>query len=142
MIPFGEFVNLYRYYCETYDCGSLDYEILYSVRDIRNAAAHNNCVIHKLTDKSGYYKNQVVKKVQDLVPDLRLGIIRDRLKNQSIQDFVSVLIALNVVVKSKEVKAGLYREFLALFDERMPREAHLYKSAPAIGQAYGFGQLT
>lgn len=138
VISFGEFVNFYRYYCETYNCGSLDYKILYSVRDIRNAAAHNNCIIHNLGDKSGYYKKEIVSKVQVLVPELRLGTIRDRLKNQSVQDFVSILIALDTVVISKEFKKKLLEEFAKLFNDRMLREAHLYKSAPAIGQTYEF----
>ncbi len=114
VISFGEFVNFYRFYCETYNCGSLDYKILYSVRDIRNAAAHNNCIIHNFLDKSGYYKKEVVSKVQVLVPGLRLGTIRDRLKNQSVQDFVSILIALDTVVMSKEFKKQLLSEFATL----------------------------
>lgn len=138
VISFGEFVNLYRYYCETYSCGSLDYEILYGVRDIRNAAAHNNCIIHNLRDKSGYYKNEVVTIVRALLPELRLRTIRDRLKNQSVQDFVSLLIGLDIVVMSNPFKTKLLEEFAILFTDRMTRKAYLYKSAPAISQTYEF----
>lgn len=141
VISFGEFVNFYRYYCKRYNCGSLNYEILYSVRDIRNAAADNNCIIHNLGDKSGYYKKEVVSKAQVLVPGLRVGTIRDRLKNQSVQDFVSILIALDTVVLSKEFKKNLLEEFAKLFNNRMLRETHLYKSAPAIGQTYEFCKM-
>ncbi|MDI9468757.1 MAG: Abi family protein [Bacillota bacterium] len=137
-ISFGEFVDFYRYYCETYNCGSLNYKILYSVRDIRNAAAHNNCIIHNLGDKRGYYKNEVVSKVQVLVPEMKLRTIRDRLKNRSVQDFVSILIALDIVVLSEEVKMKLLEDFDLLFNGRILREAHLYRSAPAIGQTYEF----
>ncbi len=138
VIPFGEFVNFYRYYCQKYACGPLQYEILYSVKDIRNAAAHNNCVIHKLTDKTGYYKKEVVDKLHEMMPNIKMRTIRDRLKNVFIQDFVSLLIALDVVVKSHDVKRHLINEFLDLFENRMLRDANLYRSSQAIKQTYAF----
>lgn len=138
VISFGEFVNFYRYYCQKYSCGPLDYKILYSVKNIRNAAAHNNCVIHKLTDKSGYYKREVVDKLHEMVPDIKRGTIQNRLKNVFVQDFVSLLIALDVLIKSRDVKGSLIDEFTILFENRMPREASLYKSSQAIKQTYYF----
>lgn len=138
VIPFGEFVNFYKYYCNEYSCGEFSYDLLYNVRNIRNASAHNNCVIHDLVNKSGYYKNELVDILDSLLHNTRRRTIQDRLKNNSVQDFISLLIAVNIVIKSEELKTYYLKSIKDLFDQRMIRNAYLYKSSPALNQMYDF----
>lgn len=138
VIPFGEFVNFYKYYCNEYSCGEFSSDLLYNVRNIRNASAHNNCVIHDLVNKNGYYKNELVNMLDSLLPNTRRRTIQDRLKNNSVQDFISLLIAVDIVIKSDELKSYYLKSIKKLFDGRMIRDAYLYKSSPALNQMYEF----
>lgn len=138
VIPFGEFVNFYKYYCNEYSCGEFSSDLLYNVRNIRNASAHNNCVIHDLVNKNGYYKDKLVDILASLLPNTRRRTIQDRLKNNSVQDFISLLIAVNMVIKSDDLKAYYLISIKDLFDGRMIRNASLYKSSPALNQMYDF----
>lgn len=138
VIPFGEFVNFYKYYCNEYSCGEFSSDLLYNVRNIRNASAHNNCVIHDLMNKNGYYKNELVTILDSLLPNTRRRTIQDRLKNNSVQDFISLLIAVDIVIKSNELKSHYLKSIKNLFDGRMIRDAYLYKSSPALNQMYDF----
>ena len=138
VIPFGEFVNFYKYYCNEYSCGEFSSDLLYNVRNIRNASAHNNCVIHDLVNKNGYYKDELVDILASLLPNTRRRTIQDRLKNNSVQDFISLLIAVNMVIKSDDLKAYYLISIKDLFDGRMIRNASLYKSSPALNQMYDF----
>ncbi len=138
VIPFGEFVNFYRFYSNLTGYSELEPSIMYGVRNIRNAAAHNNCVIHSLKDKSGYYNNDLVNEVENILSSIKRRTIQDRLKNESVQDFVSLLIASNKVHMSKELKVYSINGIKDLYINRMVREKSLYKSAPSLNQMYEF----
>lgn len=138
VIPFGEFVNFYKYYCNECFYGEFSSDLLYNVRNIRNASAHNNCVIHDLANKNGFYKYELVDILDSLLPNIKRRTIQDRLKNNSVQDFISLLIAVDRVIKSDELKDYYLNNIKNLFDGRMVRDAHLYKSSPALNQMYEF----
>lgn len=138
VIPFGEFVNFYKYYCKEYSCGEFSSDLLYKIRDIRNASAHNNCVIHDLVNKNGFYEKELVNILSSLLPNTRRRTIQNRLKNNSVQDFISLLIAVNLVIKSQELKTYYLKSIKELFDCRIIKYTYLYKSSPALNQMYKF----
>ena len=138
VIPFGEFVNFYKYYCNAYSCGEFSSDLLYNVRNIRNASAHNNCVIHDLVNKSGYYKSELVDILDSILPQIKRRTIQDRLKNNSVQDFITLLIAVDTIIKSQDLKKYYLKNIKELFYGRMVRDAYLYKSSPALNQMYFF----
>ncbi len=138
VIPFGEFVNFYKYYYKKYPYGGFSSDLLYNVRDIRNASAHNNCIIHDLINKNGYYKSELVNILDSLLPNTRRRTIQNRLKNNSVQDFIALLIAVEKVIKSEELKSYYLKSIKELFDVRMIRDSYLYKSSPALNQMYEF----
>nr|WP_246818920.1 Abi family protein [Aerococcus sp. HMSC062A02] len=141
VISFGAFVNFYRYYCQKYSCGEFEYELLYKVKNIRNAAAHNNCVIHDLVNKRGYFHENLADRLENLLDDIKRKTIQNRLKNNSVQDFIALLIAVDVVIKSNDLKRHLLEEIKELFDGRMVRDAYLYKSSPSLCQMYDFCKI-
>ncbi len=138
VIPFGEFVNFYKYYCDEHSCGEFSSDLLYNVKSIRNASAHNNCVIHDLVNKNGYYKIELVDILDPILPDTKRRTIQDRLKNNSVQDFISLLIAVNTILKSDELKTDHLKSIRNLFYGRMIRNSTLYKSSTALNQMYEF----
>ncbi|RIY27655.1 CAAX protease, partial [Bifidobacteriaceae bacterium WP022] len=80
VIPFGEFVNFYKYYCSKYEYNEFNCTLLDSIRNIRNAAAHSNCIIHDLTNKDGFYNSYLASRLVELLPDIRKRTIQNRLK--------------------------------------------------------------
>lgn len=109
-----------------------------SIKNIRNAAAHSNCVIHDLTNKDGFYNSCLVSRVVELLPDVRKRTIQNRLKNNCVQDFISLLIAVDDVIKSEDLKNHYLREIKELFDGRMIINKDLYKSSTSLQQMYAF----
>lgn len=76
--------------------------------------------------------------LDNLLPNVQNRTIRDRLKNNSVQDFISLLIAIDMVIKSKELKTFYLKGINELFEGRMVRDAYLYKASPALNQMYAF----
>lgn len=138
VIPFGEFVNFYKFYCENYDYNGLDPSILYCIRNIRNSAAHNNCIIHDLVNKEGYYNIDIVNIISKKLTNTKKKTIQNRLKNNSIQDFVAVITSIETVINSEELKIDLFNRLKILFNDRIPRCSEIYKSSPALNQMYKF----
>lgn len=138
VIPFGKFVNFYTYYYSKYSRCEITSNLLYSVRNIRNAAAHNNCIIHDLRNKNGYYNKQLVDLLVPLLSTTKKRTIQNRLKNNSVQDFISVLLVSNLAIKSQELKTRQLKRIKRLFEGRMIESAYLYKSSPSLIQMYDF----
>ena len=138
VIPFGEFVNFYKYYCSKYEYNEFNCTLLDSIRNIRNAAAHSNCVIHDLTNKDGFYNSYLASRLVELLPDIRKRTIQNRLKNNCVQDFISLLIAVDDVIKSEDLKNHCLQEIKELFDGRMISNRDLYKSSTSVQQMYAF----
>lgn len=138
VIPFGEFVNFYKYYCNINSFCDFEPGLLYNVKNVRNAAAHNNCVIYDLYDRTGYYNSNLAKKLEDILIDTRRATIQNRLRNKSVQDFASLLIAVEELIKSDELRYKNLEEIKKLFDERMIKNNYLYRSSPVIKQTYRF----
>ncbi len=138
VIPLGEFVNFYQYYCDHYGYDGFNKDLLYKVKNIRNAAAHNNCVIHDLMNRQGYYDANLVRLLSSFLPEMKPKTIQNRLKNHSVQDFASLLCAIHFVIQSDALKRNHWKSARVLFDGRMVKNKDLYKSSPALIQAYHF----
>ena len=138
VIPFGEFVNFYKYYCNINSFCDFESGLLYNVKNIRNAAAHNNCVIYDLYDRTGYYNSNLAKKLEDILIDTKRRTIQNRLRNKSVQDFASLLIAVEELIKSDELRYKNIESIKKLFDGRIIKNSNLYRSSPVIKQTYRF----
>ena len=52
LISFGDLLHLCRFYEKTYKCSLIpDNKFMNTIRDLRNASAHSNCLINKMTAK-------------------------------------------------------------------------------------------
>ena len=66
LISFGDLVKLYEYYIERYPGRLKDSELLYSIRDLRNATAHSNCLINKLQKGTNKPSVKIIKFVSNI----------------------------------------------------------------------------
>ena len=63
LISFGDMIKLYEFYNEVYPGRMKDGELLYAIRDLRNASAHSNCLINKLQKGKNKPSVKIVKYV-------------------------------------------------------------------------------
>ena len=102
LFSFGNFMELYELYYQMYP--SFNYsDYLKSIKFIRNAAAHNNCILSTLRKPNSLKKFSKTKKLANIlgkIPEFRELDNRDAMmKNPVIHDFVTLLFVYNDVMK-------------------------------------------
>lgn len=147
LLSFGNFMELYELYYQTYP--SFNYsDYLKSIKFIRNAAAHNNCILSTLRKPNSLKKFSKTKKLANIlgkIPEFRELNSRDAMmRNPVIHDFVTLLFVYNDVMKvsaTKNVRNKKMEEICHLFcdeDGRIRKNATYFEKNPYIIEAYSF----
>ncbi|WP_350342361.1 Abi family protein [Proteinivorax tanatarense] len=137
-LSFGDFTKLYRIYYQKYPTkGSME-RFLWSVRYIRNASAHNSCLLNSL--KVPYSKtirpNQQITKFLSEIGISRKSR-RNKMVNPVIHDFVVSLYVFNSVA-SESVKENTMRELKELMDDRVTYKKEYFEKNQFIKSYYNF----
>ncbi len=142
VISFGDFASLYYFYYKKYpDKKSLS-NLVFPIKCIRNAAAHNNCLLNSLrrpymiTRTSKDLGNHVAK-IGNIPKPLR----RKMLRNPIIHDFVCTLFVYNQIVTSKMMKKHCIYELDELIGKRFVRNADYFKNNMEIKESFRFVKL-
>lgn len=147
LLSFGNFMELYELYYQMYP--SYNYsDYLKSIKFIRNAAAHNNCILSTLRRPNSLKKFSKTKKLTNIlgkIPEFRELDNRDAMmKNPVIHDFVTLLFVYNDVMKVSATKNARNRkmeEICHLFcDEagRIKKNKAYFEKNPYIKETYLF----
>ena len=140
VMSFGDFMNLYKLYYTKYPSKNDMSLFLWSVRSLRNAAAHNNCLLNGLKRSEG------VKIKPNLVVLNRVskisGIGRESRKAKMtipvIHDFVVTLHLFNQVISSEKVKIVSMKELKELVDGRFSKNGRYFWRNVNIRSSYDF----
>ena len=133
IISFGDFVKLFNFYYDTQSPINIS---LNPVKSLRNACAHNNCLINNLRSgqtRPGHVVNNFVSKVPGISRDVR----RKYLSVRPIFEFVTLLMVYDKVVSST-IKTYRYNELKKLVDERLPKHAKYYENQQLLKSSYDF----
>ena len=139
LLSFGPFVDLYSlfYSRNKFDNTGVDY--LYSVRMIRNAAAHNNCLLNQMRapfsrpiNPSYELRNQINR-----MTSARPNRVKEHLQHPTIHDFLALIILYDKMVPEPTRSKGL-QEVKALFDVRMVRNKDYYQKQQGLIASYKF----
>lgn len=140
VLSFGDFTKLYKMYYEKYETkGSME-KYLWSVNFLRNAAAHNNCLLNSLRTP---YSKEITpnKNVMNFLSKIE-GISREargsKMKNPVIHDFVVTLFVFYNVVTSKGIKIHTIEELKDLVDNRMLKRREFFEDNQLIVSNYTF----
>lgn len=107
VISFGEFIDLYQRYYLSYPSKNDDFSsYLWSIKFLRNAAAHNSCLLNSL--KAPYHvtihKNKEmqfeVSKIKAISPNAR----EKWLNNPVIHDFIILVFVFVKLIKDRRIK--------------------------------------
>lgn len=115
-----------------------NFYLFLSIKRLRNAAAHNNCIINDLNNKSKLiYKNvddRIIKDLHSL--DFKKNTIRNKLSNERVAEIVSCLYAHKDVVTSSGINRHLAIE-LHEFTNRLFQH-HDYQENELIRSTFEF----
>ena len=134
IISFGAFIKLYDFY---YGGSSpINVSLINPIKNLRNACAHNNCIINNL--RSGNTK--VGHVISDFVSQID-GISRDsRKKHLSVRpifEFIDLIMVYDKFV-SAEVKNHRYTELKDLVNVRITKHSDYYKDQQLLSSCYKF----
>ncbi|KYM64583.1 Abi-like protein [Fusobacterium necrophorum subsp. funduliforme] len=136
VISFGDTIKLYEFYCRKY--GTLqNWKLLYPVRDIRNAAAHSNCLIYNL-EKNGIKTSPKIINYVKSIPTIGEDMRKNKLSNKLFSDFTTLIYVYEKFVTSEGLKKKRGKELKEFFDKRMLKNKNFFKQNHLICSAYKF----
>lgn len=140
-LSFGEFIDLYQLYYITYPSKDENYSnLLWSVKFLRNASAHNNCLLNSL--KFPYHitihKTKEILFEISKIKTISANSKEKWMRNPVIHDFVVLVFVFLRIVKSKGIKLSTISKLLWLFNERMPRNKSYFEKNNVIIECYKF----
>jgi len=134
VIDFGTFERFYKFYNNNYRISNNTTNYLWNVRQIRNACAHNDCLLvsmNRFDDRSLKNRRTVKNKPQDHIIYLRkivdlLPREEAILKTFLMKDISIVLIVFFEVVKSKQLKKHQFKELKYWIDGRFKEHQNYF----------------
>lgn len=146
LLSFGDFIKLYTFYYEKYDRFPDYSRYLGSIKYLRNASAHSNCLIHSLKKQPGFSKTKQVMHALSRASD-KLINARTREHKMSvpvIHDFVTLLLVYCDLLdtphnkKMRERRLEEIRRFFLEEDGRIRSKACYFRNNPVLSEAYLF----
>lgn len=140
ILSFGDFIDLYQLYYSKYKKKKEYSSFLWSVKFLRNASAHNNCIINSL--KAPYQVS--LRKNRDIlyqVSTIKTISQKSRdtwMKNPVVHDFIVLIYVYLNVIKSDGIKKKGIQDLKWLFDERMVRHKDYFEKNNNIVESYRF----
>ena len=120
IITFGELINFFDFYTNTYNLEDKKYIfILREVNKLRNAVAHNSCVLSELDKKDNPYRPDTL--ITNYLKDCGVGKEKrkTKLSNSRIRQITYTLYLFNIIVSSEGVKSNVNHDITKLFYERI-----------------------
>lgn len=153
VLSFSETLRLYSYYfSKNPEYGDRVKNDLESVRFLRNAAAHNNCLLNSLrrsysTKGKNFSRSiydsiclsgiiQTEQKETDDEHRLTTSKIKKWMENRVVNDFITMIVVYNRCVTSEGVRTHRMQQLQELFSHRMLEHKELFKSQRSIVAAY------
>ena len=138
-MSFGDFIDLYQLYYSKYPSKNYG-SYLWSIKFLRNAAAHNNCLLNTL--RRPY--NVTIHKTKEIMTQLaKIKSISSNVRskwmsNPVVHDFVVLVYVYYDLIESKGIREHGKKELQQLFDERMLFHKDYFIGNDTIREAYRF----
>ena len=149
VLTFGEFIDFYTFYYDQYPEQQRNSYVYYlgNIRFLRNAAAHNACMLAKLRSKRKFDKTvkvmNALSKIHVITGSKEYDYKR-RMENHVVHDFVTLLCVYHDLLDTGANRSMLSREIdeiKGLFDPktgRMCRHKELFAGDNVIEKDYRF----
>ena len=143
IISFGDLLRFIEYVSQKIGWNlPVDIKTLDRVRQIRNAAAHNNCIINDLTPtfKIGtknpdchepVYITQFVRNAK-----VNKHTMQKKLSNRRFSQIIHLFYAYNIIVTSENSRKQRFNDLKDLVNNRMPENDNFFTSNPLLISTY------
>lgn len=139
VVSFGSFLYFYKFCAQRFNDREMlnEFYIFQAVKSLRNACAHNNCVLNDLSagDPIHEPRNAVMRELSN-ISRIGSGQRKNKMSNDRIQQIVTTLYA-HKELASKGVSEHRARS-LALFVERMNEHIDYYRGNPQVLTGFEF----
>ncbi len=136
LLSFGDFIYLYRYYYGAEKELTITPALLNLVKSLRNAAAHNNCIISNLRHGASAPPREIRDAVKK-IPSITTSQRQKKLSCRPMLEFVSLLYVYSQIVDGK-VRIHRVEELKDLFFDRIPQKKTYFKNNDLILSNYRF----
>lgn len=140
VLSFGDFIKLYELYYKKYPSLNSVEKYLWSVKMLRNAAAHNNCLLNSLRNpytikfKPNLQVNHFISSIKGISPTQR----KKKMNNPVIHDLVVLIYVFNNSVVSKDIIKYTMRELKEFLDIRAVKNKSYFEKNEIIKSTYNF----
>lgn len=140
LISFGDLTYLTAFYDEMYSDPIVNNKFMNTVRDMRNAAAHSNCLINKLFEplNPGQQIDSTISNYIKSIPGISGPTRAKNLNYRVVYSFITLLYIYNTVIPAGTAKLKRNAEIKDLFDNRMIAHKDYFKSNTKIKGVYNF----
>lgn len=140
IITFGELVNFYDYFTKEYSLID-ENKYVYILRDIvklRNAVAHNTCVLSELNRKDNNYPASY--KIINYLKECNIGkdSRNNKLSNSRVRQITYTLYMFNEIVTSDGVKENVKKQINELFFNRIIYNKEYYNNNELLKSTYKY----
>lgn len=139
VISFGSFLYFYRFCANRFDDREMlkEFYILQAVKSLRNACAHNSCILNKLrADRPQFKPSYVVTRELSTIAGIGLDQRKSKMSNDRIQQIVTTLYA-HRELASQGVSEHRAKS-LAVFVQRMNRHVDYYRGNLQVSTGFDF----
>lgn len=136
LLTFGDFIRFYDFYSSSRNFPKLSMSVINLVKHLRNAVAHNNCILADLacgTSKAPREISQEISKINAINANQR----RKKLSCRPMLEFICLLYVYKIVV-SEKVKSHRIKELEDFFFHRMTEKKYFFRNNELIKSNYDF----
>lgn len=144
VLSFGHFAMLYSWFYSKHPSKDSMSNMLLPIKSLRNAAAHNNCLINKMGPpyKVDITPNMAVNTYVSRIPGISPKTRQKKMANPAVHDFIVLLYTFEAVVTSKKAKEMTYNELKNIFEDRILRHSEYYTDNAILVSSYEFVKKT
>lgn len=151
VLSFGDFIKLYELYYSLYpeQVNEVISDLIWPLKFIRNASAHNNCLLNTLR-KPYVYTHLYDKKKKTIIVNKRLVSLlssvptisknnrKKKITNPIIHDFVASLFLFDEICKSQVFKMRIFTEVKEFVDGRLIKNKEFFNFDNVFATIYDF----
>lgn len=140
IIPFGRMISFYKFCADRFKDKRMqnNFYLLLTCKDIRNACAHNSCILNDLSIGNAITKTKAgVHKALAQISSLSKNTRSKKMSNERIQQIVTLLYTHNTLVTSPGVKKKT-SEKLHDLKQRIKKNSLYYEKNTQIKSSFDF----
>lgn len=141
VLTFSNLIVLYDYYYERYNQKHVPSAYFYSVRNIRNSIAHNNCLLHDLrAEERGLQteKDEDICRIVADIPGIGASMRSSKLSVPFLYDFITTMEVFDKIVTSQKEKIKQLELLYIMVNNRFSRHIDYFETNSVVKSALDF----